>query len=117
MTPALAIWLISSIAGLALATWGIRDAILDLNALREIPRNGRWMVARHQLLRYLLRASMGVCFVLAAVVGDVDWTIGLLVLSNVLLAVITLSDLATAAFLRRGVRATLEERGNDGSGN
>jgi small-conductance mechanosensitive channel len=115
MPPAVALWLATSIAGLALALYGVREAWRDLEALRGIPRNGRWMVARHQLIRYLLRAFICLCFIGAVFVGQMDWATALLVFANIGLLAIALSELTTAAFLRRGIRAKLEleETGND----
>jgi hypothetical protein len=104
------IWIGSSIAGLILAAVGIEDARRDLVALREIPRNGRWMVARHQLIRYALRVLICLCFIGAALVNSMVAAIWLLILANVGLALTTLSDLLTAAFLRRQVRRMETER-------
>ena len=93
----------------ALSAWGVIESRRDLAALQGVPRNGRWMVARHQLLRYGLR------LVSASVIGmvifvDVNLAVILLIVDRIVLALTTLSDLLTGAFLRRGVRQYLEEQ-------
>lgn len=110
MNVELLIWLASSCAGLLLSIVGMRDAQLDMAALRALPRNGRWMIARHQLIRNALRVGITSAFIGAGLLGG-DWTVTLLIVANIALLATIGSDLATAAFLRAGVRqAYLEER-------
>lgn len=109
MTPELLIWLSTSIVGLLLAIRGVLEATRDLRALRAVtPRNGRWMVARQQLIRYALRIGMSGSFALAAIVGDVRLIVWLLIAGNIGLSLTTASDLVTGAFLRRSIRRQLE---------
>lgn len=112
MSVPIGVWIASSIVGLILATWGVGVALGDLEALREIPRNGRYLVARHQLIRYVIRVAMSLALVASALV-DVGLVVWLLILVNLGLALTTLSDLVTGAFLRRSVRRKLEANGNE----
>lgn len=95
-----------------LALWGVLESRRDLEALRELPRNGRWMVARHQLIRYGLRLVSTTVIALAILV-DVRLVLWLLILDRAILALTTLSDLLTGAFLRRGIRQQLEADTHD----
>jgi hypothetical protein len=103
----LSIWLATSIVGLMLAALGLLEGWRDMQSLREIPKNGRWMIARHQLLRYSLRAVSFVAFIAAVFASD--YIVPLLILANLCLLANTASDLVTAAFLRADVRAKLEQ--------
>lgn len=110
----LTIWLGVVAVGLMLSVLGVLDASRDLEALRELPRNGRWLVARHQLLRYVLRVAMYGTSVLAMfALGAPELVAWLLIADRILLTATTLSDLLTGAFLRRGIREDLIEQRED----
>lgn len=109
MTAELAAWIGVVVLGVLLAVLGIIEAGRDLDALRQLPRNGRWMVARHQLIRYHLRLGMWATSILAMfALGAPDLIAWLLILDRVLLVAITSSDLVTGAFLRRGIAQELQ---------
>lgn len=117
MNAATVAWIATVLVGTVLAFYGLVEARRDLDALRLIPRNGRWMIARHQLVRYGLRlgmygTSIGAVAVLGVAPDVIPW---LLVLDRVLLGMSTASDLITAAFMRRGVRRQVQDEMAKGS--
>lgn len=112
MTLELLAYAVANAVVAILAAWGVVESRRDLAALADMPRNGRWMVARHQLLRYGLRLlSSAVLGVLLFV--DLRLAIAMLILDRLILAATTLSDLLTGAFLRRGIRQSLEDQPSD----
>lgn len=115
MTSETIAWTVAVSVGTILTIVGIREALRDLDALRELPRNGRWMIARHQLIRYTLRLCMyGTSIAALAVTDNPTLIAWLLIADRIGLALTTSSDLLTGAFLRRGVRQHLEEGERNG---
>lgn len=115
MTPLVA-WGVIVALGTVLSLAGLIEARRDLVALREVPRNGRWMIARHQLIRYSLRLVMYALSIAAALlVSQPELVAWLLVADRIVLALTTASDLVTGAFLRRGIRAQLDRQKGAGT--
>lgn len=105
-------WAVFVVLGAVLSLYGLIEARRDLVALRAVPRNGRWMVARHQLIRYALRLVMYALSTAAALsLAHPELVAWLLVADRIALALTTASDLVTGAFLRRGVREQLNREG------
>lgn len=86
----LIIWTISALlTGLA-ATYGIREATLDLKALHEA--NGTRKIARQRLLAQMLRASIGWLWF---VIGLLLWAQGINVALTPLVAVLLWGNVGT----------------------
>ncbi len=106
VNPLIALWLTSSLLGLAVSAYGLRDAMLDLNALGVI-KNGRRLVARQRVLAQGIRS---VAFFLWSVVGflaigsnpSLSFVVLVLVFTNIGYTALSISDAYTGWRLRNG---------------
>ena len=101
-----AIWLASSVLGLAASAYGVIEAIKDLNALQGLT-NGRRMVAKQRLFAQGVRAAsffawvaLGI-FVLTADT-QLTFTVLVLVATNIGYTALAITDAYTGWALRRG---------------
>lgn len=100
MTFAELIWIGTSAIGALAAILGVYEAQQDRRALREVPRNGRHLLAGQQLFRQLLRLGIFVLWT-AAPFLPIQLLVAALIGANLLLILATSSDLYVGAILRR----------------
>ena len=94
-------WAALSLVAFGVSVAGFADAHRDLAALRGIaPRNGRYLVARHALVRQAIRAAMAVAMLSIAFDQGALFVLVIFAL-NVGLSLSAWSDLFVGSYLRR----------------
>lgn len=106
MNPGVLVWTIASLIGLAITSYGVLEAIRDMQALRrEHIANGRRMVALQRLVAQSSRMTIFIIWTITVfllVSGFIEGAgvvIGLIT-SNILTTIIAASDAAVGRRLR-----------------
>lgn len=98
------LWLGVSIIGALVSGWLSRESLLDLQAL-PLTTNGRRIIAWSRLTREVLRVTVHVAYILAALaaLGIIPWLLSLIVwflmYGNIVLVINSIIDARTRRFL------------------